>query len=168
MKNIFKAACLRRQGKIIDKVFEIGVLIKALFGFFEISAGILFTFLGQRIMDNFIIDLALQEIADDPNDFLANYLINMANEFSIGSQVFAAAYLIFHGLANLLLVIALFKNKIEAYRWAIVIFSVFIIYQLYKYFHNYSLLLLLLTIFDIFIVSVIWLEYRRKKNKLGV
>lgn len=161
MKNIFRA------GKTIDRIFELVVLLKALFGFFEITAGILFAFSGKKVLDNFIISMAQQEISEDPNDIIANYLVNLINGFSLNSQIFTVAYLIFHGLANLFLVVSLFRNKINDYPWVVGFFSVFIIYQIYRYFHTYSLLLLALTVFDIFIASVIWIEYKRKKIRLN-
>lgn len=154
-----------KEGKIIDKIFESVVLIKALFGFFEMAAGILFAFSGQKIVDNFIISMAQEEIAEDPNDLIANYLINLANEFSLNTQIFAVAYLIFHGVVNLFLAVSLLKNRVNDYPWAIGFFGAFIFYQVYRFFHNYSLVLLALTIFDIFIVSIIWIEYRRRKKR---
>ena len=153
-KNIIK--------KFIDKSFELGLFAKFLIGVFEFLAGIVFLVSGQLILNNFIAILAQQEVADDPDNFIVNYLTQVANNFSVGTHIFAVAYLIFHGFINIFLAVFLLKNKIWAYPWAIGGFGLFIIYQIYRYFHTYSLLLLLLTIFDIFIVVIISLEYRNK------
>lgn len=158
MKNIFSR-------KLIDKIFDVGVLLKAIFGFFEILTGILLAVSGKLVINNFIIGLAQQEIADDPNDLIANFLINSANNFYYNAHLFAIIYLAAHGAINIFLAAALFKNKIWAYPFAIGGFGIFIIYQLYRYFHTYSLLLLSLTLFDIFIVFIIWLEYNNKRKK---
>ena len=107
--------------------------------------------------------MAQQEILEDPNDFIANYLIKTANYFASGSHIFAVVYLIFHGLVNISLAIALLKDKIWAFPWATAGFGFFIIYQVFRYFHTYSLLLLFLTVFDILIVLIIFLEYNKKK-----
>lgn len=152
--------------KIIDRTFEIGILIKSFFGFFEVLTGIIFAISDRFIMNNFIILMAQQEIADDPNDFVANFLIKSASSIANGSQIFAVIYLIFHGVVNISLAIALLKNKIWAYPWAMAGFGFFIIYQVYRYFHTHSFLLLLLTLFDIFIIFIILLEYRRKIKKV--
>lgn len=156
MKNIFNK-------KLIDKIFDVGILLKALFGFFEVSAGIVLAISGQLVINNFIIDLAQQEIADDPNDLIAGFLINTANNFYYDTHLFAIIYLIAHGIINMFLAFFLSKNKIWAYPSAIFLFGIFIIYQIYRYFHTYSFSLLVLTLFDIFIVLIIWLEYNRKK-----
>ena len=158
MKNIFGR-------KLIDKIFEVVILVKSFFGFFEVLAGIVFAVSGKLIINNFIIELAQQEILEDPNDIIANYLINSLRDFSAGSYLFAVMYLILHGAANIFLAMALLKNKIWAYHWAMVGFTLFIIYQVYRYFHTHSLLLLFLTLFDVFIVIIIILEYRKKKHK---
>jgi len=158
VKNIFNK-------KFIDRIFEIGILLKSFFGIFEVLAGIIFAISGRLMVNNLIIALTQQEISEDPNDFFANFLIRTTSNFSVGSHIFAVVYLIFHGLVNIFLAVSLLKNKIWAYPWAISGFGIFIIYQVFRYFHTYSPLLLFLTIFDIFIVSIILLEYRKNRNK---
>lgn len=151
--------------KLIDQIFEIGILIKSVFGIFEILAGIIVALTGKLMVDNLIIALTKSEIAEDPKDFLANFLVKISDNLSTGTQIFAVVYLIFHGIINIFLAVALFKNKIWAYYLAIVGFSAFIIYQIYRYFYTQSLLLLILTFFDIFIVIIVFLEYKNKKRK---
>jgi len=153
--------------KIIDKIFEIGVLVKAVFGFFEILAGVFVAVAGEKLIDNFLIDLAMNEISQEPNGLIARRFIVWSTDLYLGPKFFPVFYLVFHGVVNISLIIALLKNKAWAYHWAMVGFSLFIIYQIYEYLHSYSLTLLGLTIFDIFFVLVIYLEYRklRKKNK---
>jgi uncharacterized membrane protein len=155
----------KKEGLLIDKIFEIGILIKSGFGIFEIMAGIIFAVSRELVLNNIILSFAQQEIADDANDVLANYLIKLVNDFSAGSYLFSVFYLISHGVVNVFIAIALFKNKTWAYGWAIAGFGAFIIYQIYRYFHTYSLVLLSLTIFDIFVVLIIFLEYKRKQKK---
>ena len=155
------------NGKFLYKIFEFSILIKAVYGFFEILGGILLSISGQKIIDNIVILITHQEIIEDSNDFLANYFIGLSNNFSISTQIFAVLFLIFHGLVNILLAISLLQKKIWAFSIAISIFCVFIIYQFYRYFHTHSLILLFLTIFDIFIVIIIWLEYKKLTLKNG-
>ena len=150
--------------KILDRIFELVILIKSFFGFFEILAGIIFAISGKLIVNNIIIAFAQQEIADDKNDFLANFLINSLHDFSAGTYLFTVIYLILHGIINIFLGISLMKNKIWAYPWAVAGFSFFITYQILRYFYTHSILLLFLTLFDIFIVILVLLEYKNKKK----
>jgi uncharacterized membrane protein len=154
--------------KLIDKTFDIGILLKAVIGLFEFLGGILLLVSGQLVVNNFIIDLAQQEIAGDPNDLIANFLINMANSLYYDARTFAVIYLAAHGVINMFLAVSLLKNKVWAYLWAVAVFGSFIIYQFYRFFHTFSLPLLFLTIFDIFIVTIILLEWNKKKIKAKI
>ena len=154
-----------KLSKLIDKIFEIGVLIKSLFGFFEILVGMVFAVSGRLITDNFLVNLAQQEIIEDPNDIFANFVVKSVNDLTAGTYLFAVVYLIFHGLVNLFLAMALLKNKIWVYPWSIVAFSSFIAYQIYRYFHTHSFMLLFLIAFDVFFVSLIFIEYNKAKKK---
>ena len=155
--------------KLVDKIFDIGILTKFFFGFFEVLAGIVFAVSGRLIVNNIIVALTQQEISEDPGDSIANYLVKLANSFNPGTHIFAVIYLIFHGSVNIFLATSLAKNKIWAFPWAIAGFGLFIFYQTYRYYHTHSLLLLLLTLFDIFVVLIILIEYGRKfKKKLSI
>ena len=156
MKNVFIK-------KIIDKTFEIVILLKSFFGFFEVLAGIIIAVSGRLMVNNLIVALTKSEISEDPRDSIANFLIKLGNNFSGGIHTFAFVYLVCHGIINIFLAVALLKNKIWAYPWAIGGFSIFIIYQFYRYSNTHSSLLLFLTLFDILIVLVILLEYKKKK-----
>jgi uncharacterized membrane protein len=154
-----------KQNKIIDRIFEVGVLIKALFGVFELLAGVMFAISGEKILNGLIILVTRQEIIEDPNDTIANYLIKMSTDMSFGTQAFAIFYLLFHGVMNIFFAVFLLKEKIWAYPAAISVFGAFIIYQIYRLMHTHSLVLLCLIIFDIFIIIFVWLEYIRIKKK---
>lgn len=148
--------------RLIDKIFEWGILIKSLFGFLEVLSGTALAISGRKSLKNLIIALTRGEIAEDPKDLIANFLIRTSQNLSLNSHIFIVAYLIFHGLVDIFLAIALLKNKLWAYPWAVTGFSLFIIYQIYRYCHTHSLILLFITIFDILIVLVILLEYKNR------
>lgn len=152
--------------KIINKIFEIGILIKSVFGFFEILSGIFIAVAGEKLLNNFLLDLAMNEISHDPNDFIARHFIIWSADLYVGAKFFAIFYLISHGVVNIFLAVSLMKNKLWAYPWAMAGFGAFIAYQVYKYLHTFSPMLLILTLFDIFIVLIIFLEYKSKRKKL--
>ena len=66
MKNIFVK-------KVIDKIFDVGILIKAVFGVFEFLAGTILALSGRLNVNNLIIALTQQEISEDPKDFDRSY-----------------------------------------------------------------------------------------------
>lgn len=162
MKNLLKFSRIR---KLINTIFETGVLIKSFIGVFEFLGGLLFAFSGDLVANNFIIYMARQEIVEDPNDFIATHVISAANDLQPSVNVFPIVYLISHGIINILLSMALFRNKIWAFPLAMFGFGFFIFYQIYRYFHTFSLTLLALTLFDIFLLVFVWLEYRNRTVK---
>jgi uncharacterized membrane protein len=154
-------------GRLIDRFFEVGVLAKAFFGIFEILGGVTFLASGPKTISQFLIWLAQQEITEDSQDFIANGLIKIATNISPSAHVFATFYLLFHGVVNIFLAVALLKNKLWAYPAALGLFGIFIIYQVYRFFQTFSLLVLVLIIFDFAVVLFVWLEYDKKiKSKL--
>ena len=88
--------------KALHRSFLISVWIKGLAGLVETMGGILVLFITPRVLDSFVILLTAPELAEDPDDKVANYLSQAAQHFSTDSQLFASAYLIIHGLIKLL------------------------------------------------------------------
>ena len=100
------------------------------------------------------------ELAEDPHDFLANYLRNSVEYFSVGSQHFTAFYLLGHGLIKLWLVIGLLRFRIWYYPTALIVFGLFIAYQAYRFDHTHSFTLLAVTVVDLIVMGLTWYEYR--------
>ena len=100
-----------------------------------------------------------EELIEDPNDFIASHLSQMAAEFSVASKEFYAFYLLSHGLIKLLLVIGLLRGKLWAYPASLAALGAFMVYQVYRYSYTYSPGLLALTVFDAIVMWLIWQEW---------
>jgi uncharacterized membrane protein len=140
--------------------FEASLLLKGLFALFETIGGILAYFVTQEFLLNLVQTVTQQELAEDPRDLVANYLMHQAEHLSVSAQHFAALYLLSHGVIKLALIVGLLQKKLWCYPAAIVVFGLFILYQLYLYNFTHSVSLLLITAFDIVIVGLTWHEYR--------
>ena len=90
-----------------------------------------------------------EELVEDPDDFVATHLLQMAQNFSISSKHFYASYLLGHGIVKLGLVIGLLRNQLWSYPASLVVLSLFIVYQLYRYLYSQSVGLILLTVLDL-------------------
>ncbi len=101
---------------------------------------------------------------EDPHDIIANYLLTMAQGFGGTSKLFAALYLIGHGIVNGLIVVGLWKEKTWAYPISFIVLGAFTVYQIYLLTFGYSLGLVILTILDVVILLLAWHEYRTLKN----
>src|SRR5262249_54720823 len=87
--------------------------------------------------------------------------------FSASTQVFAAIYLLSHGVIKVVLVASLFRELLWAYPAAIVVFTLFIAYQLYRYALEPSTSMIVLSILDVMVIVLTWLEYRRLQRVHG-
>lgn len=146
------------QEKHIHTVFIIGLVLKAFSSLLEIAGGLLFLVSGSVIA--WASYLIQQELIDDPNDFVATHLAHFLPYVIAHSPLYAAIYLLSHGIIKVFLVICLLRNKLWAYPATVVVLSIFIVYQLYRLSVGFSLILSWLTLFDILLIIVTWHEYR--------
>lgn len=143
-----------------ERFFRISVVLKGLDALAEIVSGLALLIIKPEFFLRLISLLTQDELEEDPRDFVASQLANLASHISIGAQHFAAFYLLAHGVVKIVLVVALLKDKLWAYPWAIGVFGAFIVYQLYRFTYTHSLGLIALSVFDVIVIWLIWLEYR--------
>jgi uncharacterized membrane protein len=146
---------------MVHLLFTIGVISKGVDGVLEVLGGVLLCFVTPAQIQSIVRMLTQHELSEDPHDLLAGYLLHIAQHFSASVQIFAAAYLVWHGVVKVGLVVALLQKRIWAYPAAIMAFVLFLIYQLYRYAHTRSAWLLVLSAVDVFVIVITWLEYKR-------
>ncbi|MDA8171015.1 MAG: DUF2127 domain-containing protein [Nitrospiraceae bacterium] len=151
------------KGKIIDRVFRLGVVLKGIDGIFEIIGGILLFLISPGQIGHFIAQLTQHELQEDPRDVLFNLIIKMSHQLSAGTEFFTAVYFMAHGVIKVGLIAALLSRKLWAYPAAIIFFALFGVYQIYRYLYTHSVLMIVLTFFDAVVIALTWLEYKRIK-----
>lgn len=153
--------------KTIHILFEIGLIAKAIDGLFEIIGGVVLFFVSPDQIHGFVRALTQAEFAEDPTDFIANHLRHASQHLSPSTTLFAAIFLLGHGVVKIVLVWALLRKYSRAFPIAIAAFGLFIVYQIYRYAHTHSAWLLFLSLLDVFVVAITWLEYKRLRNSNG-
>ncbi|PJE65571.1 DUF2127 domain-containing protein [Candidatus Saccharibacteria bacterium CG10_big_fil_rev_8_21_14_0_10_47_8] len=151
----------------LDRTFYVSLLIKAADSILEIIGGILVLFTTPVQINNIASTLTQHELSQDPHDFLANHILKATHDFTNGGRYFAAFYLLSHGIVKIVIIAALFKQRLWAYPSMIVVLGLFVAYQLYRINDRFSIGLVLLTLFDIFVIWLTWKEYKRHKIKLA-
>lgn len=159
-----------RAGNLLNErrihlVFEVSLLVKGVFALLEIGGGLLAYFVPKQLLLGLVAILTERELAEDPRDLVANYLLHAAQNLSVGTQTFAAAYLLSHGAIKLWLVIGLLRKRLWYYPTALVVFWLFVGYQLYRFSFTRSAFLLLLTAVDLVVIALTWHEYRYLKRR---
>jgi len=146
--------------KQIHLIFRVSLFVKAAFAFFEIVGGILVDVVRQQFVLDIVAALTQGELAEDPRDLAANYLLHAAQHLSVSTRHFTAMYLLSHGIIKLWLIVGLLLEKLWYYPTAMVVFGLFIVYQLYRFSYTHSIFLLLITALDLVVIVLTWHEYK--------
>ena len=143
------------------RLFEFGVVVKGLHGVLDIAgAAIIYIVSGTTLLR--ILESATSgELADDPNDFLANFILNHAHITAHGKD-FAALYLFVSGIINIIITTGLLLHRKQMFPTAKIILGLFVLYQIYHFTHSHSLFLLGLIVYDCVVIALIYFEYRRR------
>jgi uncharacterized membrane protein len=148
----------------LDKTFKIGLVLKGLDGILEVTGGVLLLLLSPSSIEHIARSLTAEELSEDPHDHIANYLLHSTSHLSSGVTLFGAIYLLSHGIAKIVLVALVLRDKLWAYPWLIVLLLAFIGYQIYRLaWVHFSVGLTALTVFDAALVWLTWREYRSKR-----
>ncbi|MER9054912.1 DUF2127 domain-containing protein [Mesorhizobium sp. M0213] len=144
----------------IHQIFEVSVWLKGAHALIECLGGVLLYLVTTDTIASWVNAFTQEELIEDPNDFIAGYLSQMAGHFSVASKEFYAFYLLSHGLIKLLLVVGLLRGKLWSYPASLVALGAFMVYQVYRYSYTHSPGLLVLTVFDAVVMVLIWHEWR--------
>lgn len=155
------------EEKYVHLAFEVSLVLKAVFAVAETLAGVGAYFVTQQLVFGLVERITREERLEDPRDFIANYLFQSAQHFSLSTRNFTAAYLLSHGVIKLWLIIGLLRQRLWYYPVAIVIFGLFIVYQVYRFGLTHSLWLLLITAVDVLVIGLTWHEYRYLRARVS-
>src|SRR5215475_7900833 len=95
----------------LDKTFKIGLVLKGLDGVLEVIGGILLLFLSPQTIQHLVRVLTAHELSEDPHDLIARYLLHTTAHLSHGTTLFGAIYLLSHGIAKIVLVALVLRDK---------------------------------------------------------
>ncbi len=146
-------------------LFQVGIWLKGIDGALELMGGVALLTVSPAFILNAVQLLTQDEIAEDPQDFVATHLLRAAGRLSLSREHFMALYLLIHGVVKIALVWALLARVLKAYPLSIVVFAGFIAYQLYRYTLMPGFGLLALTAVDFVVIGLIWLEYRALRRQ---
>jgi uncharacterized membrane protein len=152
---------------LLDRTFEIGIILKGLDGVLETIGGVLLLAVSPTQINAAAKTLTQHELSEDPHDWIATHLLHYAHGLTGSTVTFAAVYLLAHGLVKVVLVVALLRNKLWAYPGLIAVLLAFIGYQLYLIALHPTGGLVALTIFDAAVAWLTWREWRKQPPRAG-
>jgi uncharacterized membrane protein len=149
------------QSNLAHRLFWIGILFKAINGLLETASGVILLTIGNETIARVTYAVVRPELAEDPNDWIANQLLSSALHLSSDAKLFAIVYLLVHGIVKLVIVAAIWFSQLWAYWLAGIVFSLFVIYQMARFAVTHSILMLFLTAVDLVIIALLPPEHRR-------
>jgi uncharacterized membrane protein len=150
----------------IHEVFQASILLKGAYALIECMSGVLLALISTDTIFNAVNWLTHGELSRDPDDFIANHLLNWALNLSVGTKQFYAFYLMVHGAVKILVVLGLLRGKLWSYPVALVVIGLFIAYQIYRYSITHGVGFIVLSVFDLFVIVLVWHEYRLARRHL--
>src|SRR5689334_22857056 len=154
------------QEKRIHQIFVVSVLFKGIHALIEIAGGLALYLTSTATIIGWINRFSQGELTEDPNDWIAQKVLEFGQHFSVEQHHFYAFYLLSHGVVKSVLVYGLLKEKLWAYPASFVVFGAFIAYQLYRFTFTHDISLILLSIFDLFVIALAIHEYRLLRKHL--
>ncbi|MEO7430241.1 MAG: DUF2127 domain-containing protein [Acidimicrobiales bacterium] len=145
--------------RLLDRVFDVGIVLKGLNGLVEVIGGVLLLTLSAGSLNHLAVRLTRAELSQDPDDYIAHHLLRLTTDLH-HTQTFGAFYLLSHGIVKIVLVVALLRQQRWAYPWMLAFLGAFVVYQLYRMTYAPSAGLLALTVFDLFVMWLTWREYQ--------
>jgi uncharacterized membrane protein len=149
----------------ISRIFRVSVTLKGIDGLLEVIGGILLLLVPARSINGLARILTQHELSQDPTDFIATHLRDGAATLTGSVTLFAALYLLVHGIVKVVLVIAVLRGNTGAYPWMIGFLIAFVIYQVYELVLHVTIGLTLLTLFDLLIIGLTVHEYRLRQRQ---
>ena len=148
----------------LDKAFAIGIGLKALDAIVELVGGLFVLFGGTDRLQALVHRMLGSEWGEGASGFVAAHLLHGSAHLQHGTVLFAAIYLLVHGVAKLVVVAELLRGKLWAYPGLIILLTVFVLYQIYHMATTgLTLGYLVLTVFDLVIIALTAAEYARHR-----
>lgn len=144
---------------LLDKTYEIGILLKGLDGTAELLGGLLLWLVPGGTILRVVTHLTHSELRQDPHDFLATHIMHLGQNLAAGHNTFAILFLLTHGLIKIVLVVALLRNLRWSYPFALVTLGLFVIYQVYQLVVRPTFGMVFLTVLDAVIIWLVWREW---------
>ncbi|HVB08284.1 MAG TPA: DUF2127 domain-containing protein [Candidatus Acidoferrales bacterium] len=148
---------------LLDRSFHVSIALKGIDGVLEILGSIFLLSGSAGRLNVFLTKMAQETLSQDPHDIAATLLLHLSHRFNGSAQYFMILYLLSHGLAKVILVAALWMNRMWAYPAMILMLLGFIGYQVYRMTFAPSWWLAALTVFDAIIVLLTWAEYKKQR-----
>ncbi|MGV8140875.1 MAG: DUF2127 domain-containing protein [Candidatus Woesearchaeota archaeon] len=142
------------------RLVKLVIYLKGAIGILQALAGVILLLIGPNTISS-IIEKSLEGDVEKSNGIVNRILVNLSETSSVNIHIFAALFMIVHGVVFIAAVFALIHKRMWAFPAAGLLLLLFIIYQVYHLSREFSFLMMILTFIDLVIFTLLSLEYRR-------
>ena len=100
---------------VLHDSFRVGITMKGLDGLLETLAGLLLLVARPELLAHIVQSIGNSNWLWDVNGYIADHLLQASERLSTGGKMFAAVFLLAHGLAKVILVVGLWFDRLWAY-----------------------------------------------------
>src|SRR5699024_8937405 len=94
-----------------QQLFWGGIKLKGLNGLFELIGGVLLLLVDPESLHHWTVLLTQNELNEDPDNGIATFLGHSSESLTSHAMLFSARYLLTHGLAKVVLLVAVLKTN---------------------------------------------------------
>ena len=145
---------------ILHDSFRVGITLKGLDGLLETMTGLLLLVARPEFLAHIVQSIGNSNWLWDINGYVADHLLQASERLSSGGKMFAAVFLLAHGLAKVIMVVGLWVDKMWAYPLLMGVTSAFIVFQMHRFERTHSATMLIFSAFDALVIYLTWREYR--------
>lgn len=148
------------------RLFIVTIVAKGMLGVLQLLAAILIYLGALQYLPGFAKWLVQNELAENPNDYIALKILEIAGSAPATGSTFYTTYFVAHGLLHIAVVAALLSGARWANHVAVIVLALFVIYQVYEWMSVGGHMLIVLTAIDLAVIYLTVREHRHKRNKI--
>lgn len=145
---------------LLDKSYEVGIIIKGVDGTVEIVGGLFVLFLSPTSITKLVHWLTDRSLQENPHGFFSNHIVKIGFDLSHGTHFSTALFLLSHGTVKVVLVLFLLLNKHWIYPWALGVLTLFLVYQVYLFALSPKISMFFLVFLDVAILYLVNREWK--------
>ena len=155
---------LVRSERALHQIFLLTLAGKGVLGLIQLATAALLSFGFLDRLPALIQWIVKAELAEDPNDFLAAKLLELAGRAPEADIGFYTIYFSAHGSLHVLVVAALLLGSAWAYPATLAVLCAFVVYQVAEWFTVGGVMLLALSAIDLLVIALTIWEWRQRRG----
>ena len=148
------------------RLFIVTIAAKGMLGVLQVLIAIVLYLGALQYLPSFAQWLVQNELAENPNDYIALKILQIAGSAPGTGTAFYTTYFAAHGLLHIAAVAALLSGARWANHAAVIVLSIFIIYQVIEWMSVGGLMLIVLTVIDLAVIYLTVREHRQTRSQI--